>query len=43
VKKALTTALAFAALTATAIAAIQVTDTQARVVCVPPAVIQALS
>jgi len=42
-KKGVITILALAALTATAFGAVQVTDREARVVCVPPAVIQALS
>ena len=42
-RRTLITALAFAALTATAVGAVQVTDREARVVCVPPAVIEALS
>ena len=41
-RKTLITALAFAALTATAVAGVQVTDRE-HAVCVPPAVINALS
>ena len=42
-KKTLIRVLALAALTATAFGAVQVTERDARAVCVPPAVIQALS
>lgn len=42
-KKKLVTAAALAALAATAIGAVQVTAQESRVVCIPPAVAQALS
>jgi hypothetical protein len=42
-KRTLVTLLALMALTATAVGAVRVTDPEAHAVCVPPAVIQALS
>ena len=42
-RKGAITILALAALTATAVGAVQITEREARIVCVPPAVIQALS
>jgi hypothetical protein len=42
-KRTVVTVLALMALTATAFGAVQVTHPDARTVCVPPAVIQALS
>lgn len=42
-RRALVTALALAALAATAFGAVQVTSQDSRVVCMPPAVVHALS
>jgi hypothetical protein len=42
-KRTLVTLLALAALAATTLGAVHVATTDARVVCVPPAVIEALS
>ena len=42
-RRTLVTALALALLAATAFGAVQVTSQDARLVCIPPAVVQALS